>query len=218
MAEFGVVTFPEWRGITLHAAPTQAGGGSLDWASRLLGRDAVELTALASTVRITPASPLFLPHLEGERAPLWDASSRGAFAGLSSNTDAAAFVASVMEGVAFSARLALEALERSGNRRADRLMLGGGGATSGVWNCIRANSLGRVLTKVATPEAGAAGALAMAGVAVGCLSDLVTATRALTVPERDFVPNSVAAAVADERFARYRDLYAALRPLHHALQ
>jgi xylulokinase len=216
--EPGVITFPEWRGITLHAGPTQAGGASLDWLCRLLGRDAGDVDALAGSVVITPASPLFLPHLEGERAPLWDAASRGAFAGLSSSADPAVLSAAVMEGVAFSARLALEALERSGARKADRLKLGGGGARSGAWNRIRADALGRRLTKIAAPEAGAAGALAVAGVASGQMGDLVAATRALTVEEADILPDPARAAIAEERFARYRELYAALRPLHHRMR
>jgi xylulokinase len=216
--EPGVITFPEWRGITLHAGPTQAGGASLDWLCRLLGREAVEVDALAASATITPASPLFLPHLEGERAPLWDAGSRGAFAGLSSSTDPAVLSAAVMEGVAFSARLALEALERSGARKVERLKLGGGGARSAAWNRIRADALGRRLTKIAASETGAAGALAMAGVAAGRLGDLVTATRALTVEEGDILPDPARAAIAEERFARYRELYAALRPLHHAMR
>jgi xylulokinase len=216
--EPGVITFPEWRGITLHAGPTQAGGASLDWLCRLLGREAAEVDALATSATITPASPLFLPHLEGERAPLWDAGSRGAFAGLSSSTDPAVLSAAVMEGVAFSARLALEALERSGARTMERLKLGGGGARSGAWNRIRADTLGRRLTKIAATETGAAGALAMAGVAAGRLGDLVTATRALTLEEGDILPDPTRAAIADERFARYRELYAALRPLHHAMR
>lgn len=216
-AEPGVITFPDWRGITLHAGPTQAGGASLDWVARLLGRDLADLEALAATVEIRPDSPLFLPHLEGERAPLWDARSRGAFAGLSSSTDPGVLAVSVMEGVAFSARLALEALERSGRRRVDRLMLGGGGASSAVWNRIRADALGRTLTRVSAPEAGASGALVMAGVAGGLLGDLVAATRALVTGEGQFDPDPDRAAVAGERFARYQDLYGSLRPLHHEL-
>lgn len=216
--EPGVVTFPDWRGITLHAAPTQAGGASLDWACRLLGQDASALGALAATVEIAPDSPLFLPHLEGERAPLWDATSRGAFAGLSSRTDPAALAAAVMEGVAFSARLALEALERSGARRIERLKLGGGGAASGAWNAIRANALGRQLAKIDAPEPGASGALAMAGVAAGLLPDLGAATRALTVVERDYAPDPARAAVAERRFALYRELYAALTPINRAMR
>jgi xylulokinase len=215
--EPGVITFPDWRGITLHAGPTQAGGASLDWVARLLGRDLADVEALAATVEIRPDSPLFLPHLEGERAPLWDAQSRGAFAGLSSGTDAGVLAASVMEGVAFSARLALEALERSGGRQVGQLKLGGGGASSPVWNRIRADSLGRPLAKIAAPEAGASGALVMAGVACGVVGDLVTATRALVTTEREFEPDPARAAIAEERFDRYSALYGALRPLHHAL-
>ena len=113
----GVVTFPDWRGITLHAAPTQSGGASLVWLSRLLGRDVKALGDLAEKATIRADSPLFLPHLEGERAPLWDPKSRGGFAGLASASGPEELVASVMEGVAFSARLALEALELSGERR-----------------------------------------------------------------------------------------------------
>jgi xylulokinase len=215
--ELGVITFPDWRGITLHAGPTQAGGASLDWVCRLLGRDLADLEALAATATIRPDSSLFLPHLEGERAPLWDAQSRGAFAGLSSSTDAGVLVASVMEGVAFSARLALEAVERSGGVRVARLKLGGGGAASAVWNRIRADALGRPLVKIAAPEAGASGALVMAGVASGLQGDLVAATRALVTTDGQFDPDPARAAIADDRFARYRDLYGALRPLHHAL-
>jgi xylulokinase len=216
--EPGVVTFPDWRGITLHAGPTQAGGASLDWACRLLGRDFADLEALVTAAHIDRNSPLFLPHLEGERAPVWDIYSRGAFAGLSSSTDATTLAASVMEGVAFSARLSLEALERSGNRHVERLKLGGGGAASSVWNKIRADVLGRRLTKIAVPAAGASGALAIAGVACGLLDDIVSATRDLTVAEQDFDPDPARAAIAEERFAWYRDLYGALRPLHYAMR
>jgi xylulokinase len=215
--EPGVITFPDWRGITLHAGPTQAGGASLDWVARLLGRDLADVEALAAAVEIRPDSPLFLPHLEGERAPLWDAQSRGAFAGLSSGTDPGVLAASVMEGVAFSARLALEALERSGDRRLDLLKLGGGGASSAVWNQIRADTVGRPLLKVAAPEAGASGALVMAGVACGLVGDLAAATRALVTAERRFDPDPGRVAVADERFALYRGLYGSLRPVHHRL-
>jgi xylulokinase len=216
-AEPGIIVFPEWRGITLHAGPTQSGGASLDWLGRLLGQDTGRLDALAAGATISASSPLFLPHLEGERAPIWDPSSRGAFAGLSGATGPAELVACVMEGVAFSARLALEAVERSGAHRVSRLSLGGGGAASPVWNTIRADALGRTITPITTPEPGASGALAMAGVAAGVLPDLAAATRALTVAGADIAPDPARAATSAERFARYRELYAALRPLHHGM-
>ncbi len=216
-AEPGVVVFPEWRGITLHAGPTQSGGASLDWLGRLLGSDSGRLDALAAGAMITSASPLFLPHLEGERAPIWDPTSRAAFAGISSSTGPAELVASVMEGVAFSARLALEAVERSGGVRAPLLRHGGGGAMSDTWCQIRANALGRQLARVSTAEAGAMGALVMGGVATSVLPDLAVATAELVAIDRLFVPDDTAASRADDRFELYRDLYQATAPISTAL-
>lgn len=213
----GAITFPPWRGITLHAGPTQAGGASLDWLGRLLGRDAAGLAGLAEAVRIEPHSPLFLPHLEGERAPLWDAQARGAFAGLSSATGPAQMVAAVMEGVAFSARLALEVLENSGDCRVTEVRLGGGGSASDLWCRIRADAMGRSMLRMQARDAGAVGALVLAGAGAGLVPDLAGAAAALVREDRRFSPDTVAAERAEARFATWRRLYAQLRPINAAL-
>jgi len=64
----GVIAFAECEGIVLHAGPTQSGGASVEWIARLLGRSAAEISALAATADPRHV-PLFLPHLERERAP-----------------------------------------------------------------------------------------------------------------------------------------------------
>lgn len=213
----GIITFPDWRGITLHAGPTQAGGASLDWLGRLLGQTPAALCQLAAQVQLTDTSPLFLPHLEGERAPLWDPASRGSFVGLSSATGPAELAACVLEGVAFSARLAFDAVARSGDTAPMVLRHGGGGAQSDHWCQIRADVLGRSLARVATPQAGAMGALVMGGVAADILPDLVTATRALVQVDYVFNPDDKAADRATRRFALYRALYQATAPVNAAL-
>lgn len=214
----GIITFPSWRGITLHAGPTQSGGASLAWAARLLGRDVARLGEFAAKASITRASPLFLPHLEGERAPLWDAGSRGAFAGMSSATGAEELAACVMEGVAFSARLAFEAIERSAGRRVSRLRHGGGGATSDTWCQIRANALGRTLERVAVSEVGAMGALVIAATAAGYLPDLRDATKGLVSLDRAFAPQPEQVALAEDRFEAFKALYRALGPVNDTLR
>ncbi len=216
--EAGIITFPEWRGITLHAGPTQSGGASLAWLARLLGHDVATLSQLAAEARITRQSPLFLPHLEGERAPLWDASSRGAFAGMTSSIGPEDLAACVMEGVAFAARLALEAIERSGNRTVDRLWHGGGAAISDIWCQIRANALGRTMERVAVAEAGAMGALVIAATAAGEIEDLGAATTGLVAIESTFMPASDQAALADDRFEAFKELYSALGSVNAKLQ
>jgi xylulokinase len=213
----GIITFPEWSGITLHAGPTQSGGASLSWLSRLTGQKLEALGALAGSASIRPESPLFLPHLEGERAPLWDPHSRGAFVGLNSMIGPAELAASVMEGVAFAARLAFEAIEASGGQSAETLRHGGGGTSSDTWCQIRANVLGRSLDRVTAKETGAMGALVMAGVASGTLDDLKSATQALVKVDRSFRPDEQLTAVADERFRLFQELYQGLKPINRSL-
>lgn len=216
--EPGVITFPPWRGITLHAGPTQAGGASLDWLGRIMGQVPESLARLAAGVAIRPDSPLFLPHLQGERAPLWDAQARGAFAGLTSATGPAEMVVAVMEGVAFSARLALEALERAGGRRAAEVRAGGGGTASDEWCAIRADVLGRPLVRMKARDAGAVGAMVMAGAGAGVMADLAAAATALVPEERRFMPRPEAARIAEARFGHWQALYAQMRPINAVFQ
>lgn len=215
--EPGVITFPPWAGITLHAGPTQAGGASLEWLGKLMGQSAPDLAARVEGHRITSTSPLFLPHLAGERAPLWDAQARGAFAGLSSAHGPVDMIAAVMEGVAFSARLAVEALERAGGQRASTVRGGGGGTSSDAWCQIRADVLGRPFERMQARDAGAVGAMVIAGVGAGLMADLANATADLVPSDRMFLPDPSGAALADRRFALWQELYQQLRPINAAL-
>jgi len=214
-AEAGVVTFPPWVGITLHAAPMQAGGASLDWLARLLGQKAADLAQGAA--EITATSPLFLPHLQGERAPFWDAALRGTFAGLSGATGPAELTAAVLEGVAFSARLSLEALQRSGAVQPATVRLGGGGAASDRWCQIRADALNIPLARMVGKDPGAMGAAVMAGVGSGALPDLATAAERLVRMDRTFTPDPAKAQLAHDRFALWCDLITQTRSINAAL-
>ncbi len=213
--EPGIITFPDWRGLRLHAAPTQSGGASLDWVARLIGKTPAEAAAMAAN--ITDDTPLFLPHLQGERAPLWDAASRAGFAGLTAAHGPADLVAAVLEGVAFSARLALDALDRSAGTSPAPLHAGGGGFASDHWAQLRADALRRPLLRMQGRDPAAVGAAVMAGTGTGLLPDLATAAAALVVPDRLFTPRTGTAPRADRRFALWQQLYTGLCPVNHAL-
>lgn len=208
----GVITFPPWRGITLHAGPTQAGGASLDWVAQIVGRSPGEAAAMAG--EIGAASPLFLPHLAGERAPLWDATARGVFAGLSAAHGPGEMVAAVMEGVAFSARLAMEALEAAGGVRAEVIRGGGGGTMSDHWCQIRADVFGRPFVRMEARDAGAVGAMVMAGAGMG---ESLAAAAAMVPEERRFLPDPARVAMEEQRFSIWRALYQQMRPINALL-
>jgi len=208
----GVIAFAKCEGITLHAGPTQSGGAAVDWIAKVLNVNAGEVSALAAKADLRH-TPLFLPHLEGERAPLWDAASRGSFAGLSSSAGAPEMARAVLEGVAYSARLAFEALEASGASRPDVIHHSGGGAASDIWGQIRADVLGKPLRRTAMRDAGVLGAALMAGVGVGLFSSLSQAAKDFVQYDRTFSPDATQASRHAKRFAAYHQLYEQLKPL-----
>jgi xylulokinase len=78
----------------------------------------------------TSAPPLPAPTSRASARPLWDPQARGAFLGSRPAWTRAALARGVLEGVALSARLLLEAMDRSTGRRAELLLCGGGGFRS----------------------------------------------------------------------------------------
>jgi xylulokinase len=206
----GVILFPRYEGITLHAAPTQSGGASLLWISELLGRAPEDILALAGQTPRSASVPLFLPHLQGERAPLWDIKSRGTFARLDGATGPGEMSRSVLEGVAFSARLAFKALEKSA-APADMIHIGGGGARSDIWCQIRADALGKALRRAAVSDAGTLGAAIIAGVGAGEFASLKEASSRLTHYDRTFEPDPAQRDYYDDKYGRYLELYEDLK-------
>jgi xylulokinase len=212
----GVVLFPPYEGITMHAAPTQSGGAALAWFADVLGRPVAELSALAAKVEPARSAPLFLPHLYGERAPIWDSGSRGVFARIEGRTGTADLARSVMEGVGFSVRWAFEALAASSGRPIVDANLGGGGAQSDAWSQIKADIVGFPLKRAAVRECGALGAAILAGIGSGAMASLSEAIARLVRFDRTFEPRAEVRDLYAERFAHYRALYAALQPFNAA--
>lgn len=209
----GVIAFAECEGMVLHAGPTQSGGASAAWLARLLGKTAAEISTLAAQAEET-ATPLFLPHLDGERAPLWDPQAKGSFTGLTSATGAAELSLAALEGVAYSARLVFESLARSAGREAGIIHHAGGGAASDLWCQIRADVLQKPLRRTAMRDAGVLGAALMAGVGMGAFASLPEATRRFVQFDRDFSPRPSAADRHAARFASYLLAYEQLRPVN----
>jgi xylulokinase len=210
----GVVLFPPYEGITMHAAPTQAGGAALEWFARVLGRTPAQTAALAGTIEPTSAVPLFLPHLQGERAPLWDATSRGVFARLDGRAGAAEMARAVMEGVAFSVRLAFDALQHSAGHNVTLANIGGGGARSDLWCQVKADALGFALRRATLPDVAAVGAAILAGLGSGAMSSLPEAVARLVTFDRTFTPDKARRGYYKDKLGHYRELYERLVPFN----
>jgi Sugar (pentulose and hexulose) kinases len=156
---------------------------------------------------------LFQPYLAGERTPHPDPDARGAFVGLSLRHERGALVRAVLEGVAYGLRDSLELLRELGVE-AEVGRVSGGGARSALWLEIIASVLGVSLERTAASEEGAAfGAALLGGVATGAFANAAEAVAALVHVTDRIEPNAEWVSLYDAGYARYRELYPALRPL-----
>ncbi len=206
----GIVSFPPVQGTHLHAGPTQCGGDALAWFAQSQGMDIPTILEMAENAPSERAPLLFLPHLMGERAPLWNPSARGAFVGLTRTHTAADMALAVLEGVGFSARHLLEEIERAAGLSLDSLRLCGGGARSDLWCQIKANIHGKTLQRVKNIDTGCFGAALIAAAGVGAFADIETAaTQAVTI-DRVFHPVLEQTRAYDELYGVYRATYRGL--------
>jgi xylulokinase len=210
----GVILFPPYDGITMHAAPTQMGGAAVAWYGAIIGKSPQGLCDLAETAEPDDAVPLFLPHMQGERAPLWDSQSRGVFARMNGQTAGPQMARAVLEGVGYAVRLAFDALQNSAGLTLKGANIGGGGSRSEAWCQIRADILGFPLKRAEVTDSGALGAAILAGLGSGTMASLPEAVKSLVRFDRTFTPNTRDRRYHDDRLGHYRELYAALKPFN----
>ena len=160
--ESGIIVFPEAQTLRVHAGPTQSGGASAAWFCSAFRMDHDTMSKLVARSNRAPNTPMFLPQLAGERAPLWNANLRGAFLGITASTQTADLARAVFEGVAFSAKHVQDGLEASSGVVPSTLLCGGGGFRSDVWGQIRSDIFGKTLKRLAFNEPGIVGAVALA--------------------------------------------------------
>jgi xylulokinase len=207
-------------GLHQLGGPGQNGAETLTWAIDLLGRgrDELEDEILRALDAPPPAAPLlFLPYLQGERTPFWDANLRGALLGLDRGHMAADVARAVMEGVAFVNRIVLERAEAAAGLHVREIRFGGGGAASAAWCRIKADILGRDVAAMPGEEAGLSGAALVARVVCGEYPTLAAAQDALARPARRWSPDPARAAHYSGLFAAFADAHAAVGPLSRRL-
>ncbi|MEO1313875.1 MAG: FGGY family carbohydrate kinase [Pseudomonadota bacterium] len=187
----GAIVFPECNGLRLHAAPTQSGGDAKMWFAQTVGLTLEGMSQMVAETPRSTATPLFLPQLEGERAPLWDADLRAAFLGVSRKTTLPDLSRAVYEGVALAARHALEVLKTSAQVESDVIFCGGGGFRSEAWSQIRADVLGVPLRTLATGEPGVLGAATLAAIGIGAFDGIAEAFEILARFDATYAPNEL---------------------------
>jgi gluconokinase len=160
------------EGYYVVGGPTNNGGNVLEWVTEKLTQQDTE-AVLAEAATIAPGSDglLFLPYLQGERAPLWDASVRGAYLHVDWQHTRAHFVRAALEGVLFNLLSINELLtQHTGSARV--IHANGGFAQSDLWVQMLADMAGIPVRLNASNESGSMGAILLTLKATGVVKTL----------------------------------------------
>ncbi|QPC85561.1 xylulokinase [Mesorhizobium sp. NBSH29] len=182
---------------------------SLNWLTGITGRSAADLTEELGKSLRGPNGVFFLPYLSGERTPHNDAMVRGAFAGLSHQSDRTALTQSVLEGVAFAFRDNLEALRAAGTQLS-RVTAIGGGSRSRYWLKAIATSLELPVDVPADGDFGAAFGAARLGLIAAENADPFAVCSTPATAETIEPDKTLTGAFADA-YQHYRALYPAIQ-------
>ena len=165
----------------MYLGPMMTTAGNWEWIKETFG----ELEVSAGRENISPyeaietqaaSSPagcnglLYLPMINGERAPIRDPNARGVFFGINKKTERADLYRSVLEGVAYAMRSIRDVMQNTmpATTKIDKLYLTGGGARSKLWAQIFADVMNCPVFVLSMPEdVGVKGMAIVAGKALG---------------------------------------------------
>ena len=182
---------------------TKSSGASCDLAIKSFGLDGIDPQDI-----LPKKPPIFLPYLNGERAPIFDENARGVYFGLNDKTDTRDLAYATLEGVTFS----LYDIATSMNApKPTRLICGGGSARDPVMNLLRATLFDCETVSVCENDTSALGACILAMVGNGEYTDIPSAINSCVkyLPPVKPLPSIKEALVG--RFEIYKTLYKDLK-------
>ena len=204
--------------------PGWLSGGAYRWfrdelAGSISGTDGnqkVSYEALNELIAESPAGAdgvIWLPFLGGATAPEWNSSARAVWFGLTAAHGRSHLVRALQEGNAFALRDVMQAM-RSAGATPKRIICVGGGARSKVLRSIRSDVTGLPVGRSEDVETTARGAAILAALGAGLHRSVASACTAMASPTVDEIqPDESRHVLYVQAHARYRELYAALKPL-----
>jgi FGGY-family pentulose kinase len=148
---------------------------------------------------------------QGNRSPYKNPQARGAIVGLSLAHGPGHVFRALYEATACGTRHILEDAAAHG-LKVERVFIGGGGARSALWLQIHADILKKPVHLTRESESCALGSAMTAAVAAGAYRDFDEAGRAMVAIEKTVEPRTSNAALYDDLFGRYVELYRQLNP------
>lgn len=194
----------------VHYGVTASSGASLDFGLQIHKDGLVELDEVRKK-----QPPIFLPYLNGERAPIWDADARGMFFGISSGCVKEELFYAVMEGVIFSLYHIYESM---GKPKATRMKVAGGAAVNSALNQLKAEMFEIPVDILEEHDTSALGAAMVAALGAGWYESIEDAIQKICRIKEQIEPVGKYNAWLEERYSIYKKLYPAVKEQYKELR
>lgn len=159
--------------------------------------------------------PIFLPYLNGERAPIYDENAKGVFFGITGKTTRQDMAYAILEGVVFSLYHISEGLPLGGSHC---MITGGGSAANKLMAKLKAELFDAEILHTEENDSSALGAAIIAMVGSGAFDSLEEAARSVVRYTTAARPDGSLRGILLSRFAIYKSLYGSLKSQFEAFE
>ena len=185
------------EGRYVSGGPTNNAGSVFEWYAKQFGdfkkafdlEDCME-NLIAEAANTSPGSDglIFLPYLQGERAPMWNANARGVYFGLNIKHGQQHFIRATIEGILYAIYSIGKTLEE--HRSIKSLSANGTFASYPFWTQIMADIFNKpILIKQGSgSDSVAFGSFLLSATEIGLYKNLDEAAKSVKLPD-SFTPN-----------------------------
>ena len=197
------------EGNYVSGGPTNNGGAVFEWFARQFGdfKRAYDLddcleSLIADAAKVAPGSAglIFLPYLQGERAPIWNANAKGVYFGINIKHEKQHFVRSTIEGILYAIYSIGKTLEE--HRSIKSLCVNGRFASSPFWTKLIADIFNKPVNTHFKKDSVALGAFLLSATQAGIFKDLDEAAQTIKLPDT-FTPDKHVNQVYMKHYAIY---------------
>ncbi len=153
---------------------------------------------------------VYSPYMMGESSPLWDATVRASFVGITSRTKRQDMIRAVLEGIGFNLKQCLNVYLKN-NIKVERIRVIGGPAKSSLWMQILADITNVEIQTTVVQDAAPLGDAMLCGVADGTYSSYEDAIEKNIKVQDVYKPNPENRQVYDDLFELFENVYAGLK-------
>lgn len=185
------------EGYYVSGGPTNNAGSVFEWYAKQFGdfkkaydlEDCIEnLINDASKVQVGSAGLIFLPYLQGERAPIWNANAKGVYFGLNINHEPQHFIRATIEGILYAIYSIGKTLEE--HRNIKSLSANGTFASYPLWTQMMADIFNKPvhIKQGSGSDSVAFGSFLLSATEIGIYKNLDEAAESVKLPD-SYLPN-----------------------------